>query len=228
MSNSRKLVHLHGHSERGSVLDACASIPRIVARAKKNGAPAIALTEHGTMASFVEFYYECKKNNIKPILGVEAYLVDNKNIKGLTDEEKEHYDNLIKQAEQLKDQEEVDRLKLEKKQEGRKRLKNYHIGIIAMNNTGLRNLFKIVTDANMNGFYGKPRTDLETIEKYNEGLILLSGCTSSRFNSYIGAWPKITEDDEGEKSQVTIIDDIESASSHLLKLKSIFGECLGV
>ncbi len=52
----------------------------------------------------------------------------------------------------------------------------YHLILIAMNNTGYRNLMQLSTTANLEGFYYKPRVDHVILEKYNEGLIVLSGC----------------------------------------------------
>ena len=63
---------LHCHSEY-SIRDASMKIPAMVEVAKSLGAPAIALTDHGTLAGIIEFTKECKKNEIKPILGIEAY-----------------------------------------------------------------------------------------------------------------------------------------------------------
>jgi DNA polymerase III subunit alpha len=53
---------------------------------------------------------------------------------------------------------------------------NYHLIILAMNNQGYRNLMRLSTIANLDGFYYKPRIDHELLEKYSEGLIILSGC----------------------------------------------------
>jgi DNA polymerase III subunit alpha len=53
---------------------------------------------------------------------------------------------------------------------------NYHLILLAMNNTGYENLMRLSTIANLEGFYYKPRIDHELLEKYNEGLIVLSGC----------------------------------------------------
>lgn len=52
----------------------------------------------------------------------------------------------------------------------------YHLIILAMNNTGYQNLMRLSTIANLKGTYYKPRVDHELLEKYNEGLIILSGC----------------------------------------------------
>lgn len=57
----------------------------------------------------------------------------------------------------------------------------YHLIILAMNNTGYKNLMQLSTIANLDGFYYKPRIDRELLKKYNEGLIVLSGCISGEF-----------------------------------------------
>ena len=70
MSN---FVHLHVHSEY-SLLDGMSRINELPVRAKELGMDAIALTDHGVMYGAVEFYKECKKNGIKPIIGCEVYV----------------------------------------------------------------------------------------------------------------------------------------------------------
>ncbi|MCX6785336.1 MAG: DNA polymerase III subunit alpha [Candidatus Komeilibacteria bacterium] len=66
-------VHLHNHSHY-SLLDGLPKIPELVKKAKKFGMSAVALTDHGSMYGVIEFYQECKKAGIKPIIGMEAYL----------------------------------------------------------------------------------------------------------------------------------------------------------
>lgn len=61
----------------------------------------------------------------------------------------------------------------------------YHLIILAMNNTGYQNLMQLSTLANLEGMYYKPRIDHELLEKYNEGLIILSGCASSEVSEAI-------------------------------------------
>src|SRR5215213_7300226 len=68
-------VHLHVHSEY-SLLDGACGIDALAERAAELGQPALGLTDHGVMNGALEFYKACKKNGIKPILGFEAYLVD--------------------------------------------------------------------------------------------------------------------------------------------------------
>src|SRR4051812_12646286 len=72
---SSPAVHLHVHSEY-SLLDGACGIDALAARAAELGQPALGLTDHGVMNGALEFYKACKKNGIKPILGFEAYLVD--------------------------------------------------------------------------------------------------------------------------------------------------------
>ncbi|MBZ0297347.1 MAG: DNA polymerase III subunit alpha [Anaerolineae bacterium] len=66
-------VHLHVHTEY-SLLDGLSKIPRLVNRAKDLGMKSLAITDHGTMFGVIDFYRACKAAEIKPIIGVEAYL----------------------------------------------------------------------------------------------------------------------------------------------------------
>lgn len=81
-----------------------------------------------------------------------------------------------------------------------------HLILLAKNNLGYKNLIKIVTISNLEGFYYKPRVDLEVLQKYNEGLICLTGCT----NGYL-AEPlilgKYKEAEEKAKSLIGIFGD---------------------
>jgi DNA polymerase-3 subunit alpha len=73
-------LNLHTHSEY-SLWDGLAKIPEIVARAKKLEQPGIAITDHGTMSSFPEFYKAARAQEIVPIIGMEAYISDDVNIR---------------------------------------------------------------------------------------------------------------------------------------------------
>jgi len=74
MTETKEIVHLHNHSNH-SFLDGQSSVKDMVARAKELELDAIAITNHGNIFAHVEFYKECKKAGIKPILGSEFYLV---------------------------------------------------------------------------------------------------------------------------------------------------------
>lgn len=69
-------VHLHNHTHY-SLLDGLTKLDDLIDLAKKQGCPAVAITDHGVMYGVIEFYKKCKKAGIKPIIGVEIYLAPN-------------------------------------------------------------------------------------------------------------------------------------------------------
>jgi DNA polymerase III subunit alpha len=76
---SDEAVHLHVHSEY-SLLDGACKIDRLAKRAAELGMPALGLTDHGVMNGAVEHYKACRAAGIKPIIGLEAYLVDDRKL----------------------------------------------------------------------------------------------------------------------------------------------------
>jgi DNA polymerase-3 subunit alpha len=95
-------VHLHVHSEY-SILDGACRIPALAARAAELDMPAVALTDHGSLAGAVELHKEARKQGVKPILGCEVYVTDDrrKQAKGyahltLLAQDNGGYANLIK------------------------------------------------------------------------------------------------------------------------------------
>jgi DNA polymerase III subunit alpha len=133
-------VHLHVHSHY-SLLDGLSKIDELVKTAKKRGFSALALTDHGNMYGAIEFYEQCLKNEIKPIIGMEAYLAPGSRF------DKNGPDN-----------------------------KYYHLVLLAENYIGYKNLMKLASLANLEGFYYKPRLDKELLRQYHEGLIASSAC----------------------------------------------------
>ncbi|HEX3736733.1 MAG TPA: DNA polymerase III subunit alpha [Solirubrobacterales bacterium] len=88
--NTPAAVHLHAHSEY-SLLDGACKIDAMAARAAELGQPALGLTDHGVMNGAVDLYKACGKHGIKPIVGLEAYLVDDRHaIKEQTRYERNH------------------------------------------------------------------------------------------------------------------------------------------
>lgn len=71
----KRFTHLHVHTEY-SLLDGASKIPELVAYAKELGMDSLAITDHGAMYGAVDFYRECTKAGIKPIIGCEVYLVN--------------------------------------------------------------------------------------------------------------------------------------------------------
>jgi DNA polymerase III subunit alpha len=76
MLRASKMASLHNHSDKGSLLDSTLSIPQLVSQARELGFNSVALTDHGSMSGYIDFYKECKKQGIKGIIGVEAYETD--------------------------------------------------------------------------------------------------------------------------------------------------------
>lgn len=72
---SNDFAHLHVHTEY-SLLDGLSRIPVLVKQARALGMQHLAITDHGAMYGAMEFYLECLKQGIHPVIGVEAYLVD--------------------------------------------------------------------------------------------------------------------------------------------------------
>src|ERR1700743_213109 len=72
-SSSSSFVHLHVHTHY-SLLDGACRVSDLVKRCKSLGMESIAITDHGCMFGVIEFFNECKKEGIKPILGMEAYM----------------------------------------------------------------------------------------------------------------------------------------------------------
>jgi DNA polymerase-3 subunit alpha len=134
-------THLHVHSHY-SLLDGLSKIPELVSSAKKLGMTSIALTDHGVMYGVIEFYNACIDAEIKPIVGMEAYIAPRT----------------------LKDK------------EGKIDSDYYHLTLLAKNDTGYKNLLKLTTIGHVEGYYYKPRIDLEVLKQHSEGLICLSGC----------------------------------------------------
>src|ERR671918_1944508 len=97
-----EFVHLHVHSEY-SILDGACRIPSLAARAAELDMPAVTLTDHGSLAGAVELYKEAGKQGIKPLIGCEVYLADDRRAqtKGyahltLLAESNDGYANLVK------------------------------------------------------------------------------------------------------------------------------------
>ncbi len=141
---SSKFTHLHVHSHY-SLLNALPKIKDLVEKAKADGMTALALTDNCNLYGAIEFYQTCKKKEIKPIIGIDAYVA--------------YRSRHDKQAG-------IDK-------------ERYRLILLAENETGYKNLIKLVTFAHLEGFYYKPRIDRELLEKYNEGIIAIAPSFSS-------------------------------------------------
>jgi DNA polymerase-3 subunit alpha len=172
----KDFVHLHVHSDM-SQLDGCGKIANYAEKAKRMGHSAIALTEHGTMRQYYTQLEECESRDLKPIYGIEFYVANNMRRKGLTEEEKKIVTMGMKKSEY--------KFALRKYEEREGIRDRWHLTVLAKNEIGLKNLFKLSTNAWLEGFYYKPRIDLDELIKYKDGLIVATGCQSSVINDHV-------------------------------------------
>lgn len=152
MDNSEvKRVELHCHTKM-SKMDGVTPMKELVQTAIKWGHKALAITDHGVVQAFPFCYDVAEKADIKLIFGTEGYLINDDG--------------------QDIDIEPTDTVKKSKT----KKAKSNHIIILAKNETGLRNLYKLVTISHLRYFDRRPLLPREVIEEYREGLILGSAC----------------------------------------------------
>jgi DNA polymerase-3 subunit alpha len=150
-------IHLHNHSHF-SLLDAACRIDDLVAAAVAEKMPALALTDHGVLFGAIEFYKKANNAGVKPIVGMEAYIVT----KG-------------KRTERSTQQTES----------GGKRGAYHHLVLLAKDVTGYKNLSKLCSIGHIEGFYYKPRIDTEVLQQYREGLVALSGCAGGVVSAHL-------------------------------------------
>ena len=128
-------------------MDGLCSAEELLTAAKNAGQSAMAITDHGTLSSHREMQIAAKKLGMKPILGLEAYI----------------------SATDRFDKRDI------KKRDDNTQVFN-HIILLAKNNIGLKNLQKLSEIAWTEGYYRKPRIDLDALDEYGDGIIVLSGC----------------------------------------------------
>ena len=145
-------AHLHVHTEY-SMLDGAARVADLVAEVARQEMPAIAMTDHGNVFGAFDFYKQAKKVGVKPIIGIEAYVAP----------ESRFEKKRVKWADGGQDDVSGGGAYT-------------HMTILAENNEGLSNLFKLSSLASLEGYYYKPRMDRELLTKYAKGLIATTGC----------------------------------------------------
>ncbi len=135
-----EFVHLHNHSEY-SMLDGACRIQDMVDWAVENGAPAVALTDHGNMFGAWELYSKATKAGVNPIVGCEVYVAPGSRLT-----------------------------------RGKEQGSPYHLTLLAEDATGYQNLLKLISLGYTEGFYSRPRIDMEILREYHAGIIALTGC----------------------------------------------------
>ena len=147
-------AHLHVHTEF-SMLDGAARLDELVAKAVSDGQSALGITDHGNMYGVLEFYKECRRQGVKPIIGTEAYMAH------------EHRSERPSRRGRIDDS--------GGDTDGGNKL-YYHLTLLAENETGYRNLIKLSSRAYLEGYYHKPRLDWELLEAHHDGIIATTGC----------------------------------------------------
>ena len=145
-------VHLHVHTYY-SILDGQSSIKRLVDKAVANGMRGMAITDHGDMFGIKEFHdYVIGVNKGRKKEGLEPFIP----IFGCEMYVSRYGSKLLKGD--------------------KKHQSGYHLIVLAKNYKGYKNLIKLVSNSWVDGYYMRPRTDREDLEKYHEGLIVCSAC----------------------------------------------------
>jgi DNA polymerase-3 subunit alpha len=123
-------------------------VKAIAKKAAEYQMPAVALTDNGNMFGAIEFYFACKDKNVKPILGLDAYMAPGSRHEKKQDPNQKYSELAL----------------------GPRRLV-----LLAQSVKGYQNLCKLSTIGYQQGFYYKPRIDNECLKEYNSDLICLTG-----------------------------------------------------
>ena len=164
----KKRVELHCHTKM-SDMDGVSGADEIIEQAIKWGMPAIAITDHAVVQGLTDGYHficDYKKNhtgsdieNFKLILGMEGYLVDD-------------YVTGLGLDGSPDDGDESGKLDIE----AVKRLPSSHVVVLARNETGRINLYKLVSESHLKFFYRKPLIPKSILAKHRDGLIIGTAC----------------------------------------------------
>ena len=175
-------VHLHVHTYY-SILDGQSSVQKIVDKAVADGMRGMAITDHGNMFGVKELYNYCKKINSKR-----------------KEEGKEPFKPIFGCEMYVARRKKSDRVKEKGDMSG------YHLIVLAKNYNGYKNLIKLVSRAWVDGYYQRPRTDRDDLERYHDDLIVCSACIA------------------GEVPAKILKGDIEGAREAVEWYKRVFGD----
>ena len=160
MSRDSSFVHLHVHTEY-SMLDGSSLLDGLFARVDELGMTSIAMTDHGNVHGAYDFYSKARKQGIKPIIGMEAYLTpgthrsERKKVRwGKGNAQEEGGDDVAGGGAFT------------------------HMTMFAESTEGMHNLFRLSSMSSLEGQYYRPRADRELLERYASGLIVTTGCPS--------------------------------------------------
>ncbi len=213
-----KYVGLHAHSVAGSPFDALGYPQEHMESAYTNGMDALALTDHGNMNGLAYQVLHAKKmhdqgKKFKPIYGCEAYFVPS-----LQEWHKEKEAAELDKKRAKKDAEATGTT-VEDEEASKSAVKDIlsrrsHLVLIATNQKGLNNLFKMISESyTPENFYRYPRLDFDTLDKHKEGIIVSSACMGGVFAT--DYWKNR---EQGEEAV------IEAMTKTASRFKEIFGD----
>lgn len=169
MSRS-EFVHLHVHTEY-SMLDGASRLPDLMDEVARQGMPAIAMTDHGTLFGAFDFYKAAKAVGVKPIIGLEGYYAP----QGRQERRPFDFGGGFDEG------------SAEDPTAGRGTQNYTHMTLLAETTAGMHNLFRLASRASLEGYYHKPRFDREILAEYAAGLIGTTGCPSGEVNRWLQA-----------------------------------------
>lgn len=165
-------VHLHVHTEY-SMLDGASLLDGLFKRTSELEMPAIAMTDHGNMHGAYDFWKKAKAHDVKPIIGIEAYITPNtprserKRVRwGKGDAAQEGGDDVSGGGAYT------------------------HMTMWAESTEGMHNLFRLSSRSSLEGYYFKPRMDKEILAEHSKGIIVSTGCPSGAIQTRLrlGQW----------------------------------------
>jgi DNA polymerase III subunit alpha len=178
MATAGDFVHLHVHTEY-STLDGASLLDGLFARVSDLGMSSIAMTDHGNLHGAYDFYSKAKKHDIRPIIGIEAYLTpqtdrsERRRVKwGKGDMAEEGGDDVAGGGAYT------------------------HMTMWAETTEGMHNLFRLSSRSSLEGFFYKPRADRDLLHSYAKGLIATTGCPSGEIQTRL----RLGQYDEARRS----------------------------
>lgn len=201
-------VHLHVHTEM-SAMDGRSRVSEIVAEVVGHGQQAVASSDHGNCAAHPRLQREADQAGLRPIFGIEAYFVHDRLRRPVEWWVEQGTETRVSEQRLSTMSVEARKKTLERRTDAQE-VKNgyFHLTLLAMDDAGLRNLWAMSTESFRDGFYYVPRMDWETLSRFSEGVIALTGCL------------------RGPVAVPVIADDEATALAHLSRLQEIFGDRL--
>jgi DNA polymerase-3 subunit alpha len=166
-------VHLHVHTEY-SMLDGAARLKDLFAETSRMGMPALAMTDHGNVFGAYDFVKQATAAGVTPIVGMEAYVTPGTS--------------------------RFDRTRVRWAEGGEDDVSGggayTHMTLLAKDETGLRNLFRLASLGSLEGYFYKPRIDRELLARHSEGVIGTTGCPGGE----VGTWLRIGNYEKARQS----------------------------